>query len=293
MHQAKALAASTCSHIKLFQQHIYTQAILYPTLPSSFPDTDQDKSGGTHGAVEVCSTEEIEGHGGHQVQEEPSLDVVRGYPDGTQHHLPLLVDERRPEVQDDVCRPKNMKTLHHKLKINIHIQESYRTTSKKLCDGVYTRPGPLQYETSIVSYNLRLRVTSPTSPVVAERMTHHYSCRKNNTTLKAQHTAGTTAAAPPPPPDFEASHQPVRRFRNQCPTHICQNWLCPHVCLPIYDDSYHYVAVRELRDLDYINQSINHTRGTGPPWAWTPTFVPPGVAASFPQTISKTYGLSS
>jgi len=46
--------------------------------------------------------EEVERNGGHHVDEEPSLEVVDGDLGRMTDHLILLVDVRRPEVDEDV-----------------------------------------------------------------------------------------------------------------------------------------------------------------------------------------------
>ena len=46
--------------------------------------------------------EQIEGYGCHHVHQEPSFKVVQSHGPRPADHLPLVVDERRPEVDDDV-----------------------------------------------------------------------------------------------------------------------------------------------------------------------------------------------
>ena len=51
---------------------------------------------------ELAGVEEVEWEGGDEVEDEPSAQVLLGDLPRARHHLPLLVHERRPEVQDDV-----------------------------------------------------------------------------------------------------------------------------------------------------------------------------------------------
>ena len=52
---------------------------------------------------EFAGVEEVEWEGGDEVEDEPSAQVLLGDLPRARHHLPLLVHERRAEVQDYVC----------------------------------------------------------------------------------------------------------------------------------------------------------------------------------------------
>ena len=53
---------------------------------------------------DFAGVEEIEGQGCDEVEQEPAFEVVEGDASSLGHDLALLVDERGPEVQDDVCK---------------------------------------------------------------------------------------------------------------------------------------------------------------------------------------------
>ena len=50
--------------------------------------------------IDLESVEQVEGDGGKEVEEEPTPHVVDGDLLGLVHHLAVLVDVRRTEVQD-------------------------------------------------------------------------------------------------------------------------------------------------------------------------------------------------
>ena len=53
---------------------------------------------------DFAGVEKIEGQGCDEVEQEPAFEVVEGDASSLGHDLALLVDERSPEVQDDVCK---------------------------------------------------------------------------------------------------------------------------------------------------------------------------------------------
>ncbi len=74
---------------------------------------------------ELACVEQVEWQRRHQIQHEPSSQIVEGDWLSAEHHLALLVHERGAEIEQDVCK-RNKDTLSTNILISIHVVRNPR-----------------------------------------------------------------------------------------------------------------------------------------------------------------------